>query len=81
MKTILCFAVVIMISCAHQQLNTPQPGAVQSGISRTQSSLTEAQKQQLEIQRKNTQAQKDLDRIDAKDKFLKGYYKWKSQHP
>lgn len=72
---------LLFVGCAHHALVAPSSGAVQGGLSRTQSGLTDAKKQQLEIQQKNTKAQDELARIDAKDKFLEGYRKYKALHP
>jgi len=72
---------VTFYGCAHQQLSVPSGGAVQSGISRSQSSATTAQQQQKSIAADNLEAQRTASRIDAKDKFIEGYRKWKLQHP
>lgn len=73
--------IALLVGCAHQQLSVPSGGAVQSGISRSQSSATTAQQQQKSIAAANLEAQRTAARIDSKDKFIEGYRKWKLQHP
>jgi len=72
---------ILLVGCAHQPLVTPSGGAVTGGISRSQSAATTAQQQQKDIVATNLEAQRTASRIDAKDKFIEGYRKWKLQHP
>lgn len=62
-----------MASCAQQPMTAPSSGAVRSGISQAQSLQSQVDQTARSVQRTN-------DRIDAKDAFLQGYYKWKAQH-
>ncbi len=70
-----------MMGCARQQLVAPSGGAVTGGIARSQSAATTAQTQQKDIVATNLEAQRTAARIDAKDKFIEGYRKWKLSHP
>ena len=73
--------IALLVGCAHQPLVAPSGGAVTGGISRSQSAATTAQGQQKDIVATNLEAQRTASRIDAKDKFIEGYRKWKLQHP
>lgn len=81
-KLLLVIAVsCLLLGCAHKQLSTPSPGAVQGGISRVQAGATTAEQQRLEIERLNREARIKQARIDNKDIFLDSYRKWKATHP
>lgn len=89
-KDILCaiLAAVFIIlgawyvsGCTKSTMVAPSGGAVTSSIGRVQTGVSTAQTQQQTV---SAQAQAALDaqnRIDAKDKFLDAYRKWKAIHP
>lgn len=72
---------ILLVVCAQKQLVAPSGGAVTGGISRSQSAASTAQQQQKDIVAANLEAQRTASRIDAKDKFIEGYRKWKLSHP
>ena len=85
--SIIMVAVLIVIAAWYvsactptKSLVAPNPTGVQSGLSRTRSGITDAQAQASDIAKQNAAAQSDLSRVDAKDKFLEGYRKWKDAH-
>ncbi len=73
--------IVLLAGCAQKPLVAPSGGAVTGGISRSQTAASTAQQQQKSIATANLEAQRTASRIDAKDKFIEGYRKWKLQHP
>jgi hypothetical protein len=74
-------AVLLLAGCAKNPLVAPSGGAVTGGLSRAETGLTQAQAQQVEIAKQNAEARRTADRIDAKDKFLQDYRKWKATRP
>lgn len=72
--TFIVVVIWIIYGCAPQPMNAPSSGAVRTGISTAQS-------QQSTVSQTARQAQRTNDRVDAKDAFLNGYYKWKAAHP
>jgi hypothetical protein len=74
----MAIACVLLVGCAHQQLTAPSGGAVTGAISRTQSGVATAQAQQSQITSQAVAALDAESRIDAKDKFLDAYRKWKA---
>lgn len=81
MKLILLALAAGMLGCAAQKQSVPNPGAVQGGLSRVQSSTTTAEEQRKQIEALNREARIKQARIDNKDIFIDAYKKWKAQHP
>jgi hypothetical protein len=72
-------AVAMLTACAHQALNMPQSGAVESGLSSIRSSVSTAQGQNKVIVTTSSSARSDLQRAHDKEVLEVKWKEWKAK--